>query len=477
MNCTQCEELFGGYLEGLLDDEKKTLVENHLAGCPSCRGALDETRRLVGCLSAQARSIEAEPLALLVMDRIVRRQAHKLRSRRTTRLVSAVAGLAAAAALVGYLIGNHAGSPAYADDLREAGRQMKAARTMTWKTRHYRRRRATESAAEKRFYGRFDAQVVRHYFRAPDRLRNERIENGQTTEINIFDVTSGKRLLLVPRKKKAIFYLNVEPPILKEGPFADVYAAIRRNDLVWIGRKQIAGHEANGFRWVSAVGPENESWSEDIWIDVATKRLSMVQLPGVDLLDPDSQGAASADAGPKTGSRMDDIVFNAPLDEALFRMDPPSGYAVEADIGPRITEGDVIEFMRLTAEFYDGVFPETMPAFNVGTGAKKLSDARKKPADQLKPAEARMLAAIENWMNKLIPGPGPTFEFIRQQVVTGSWQYIGGGVRLGDASRIVCWYRPKGAQTYRVLYGDLSVRDLEAKDLPLPVDIGPSDRN
>jgi hypothetical protein len=32
--------------------------------------------------------------------------------------------------------------------------------------------------------------------------------------------------------------------------------------------------------------------------------------------------------------------------------------------------------MRLTAESYDGVFPDSMQAFNFGAGAKKFGNAR-----------------------------------------------------------------------------------------------------
>ena len=48
---------------------------------------------------------------------------------------------------------------------------------------------------------------------------------------------------------------------------------------------------------------------------------------------------------------------------------------------------------------------------------------------------------------------------------------MGKGVKLGDKNRIVCWYKLKDAKdptTYRVLYGDLSVKDVAPKDLPLP---------
>jgi hypothetical protein len=59
--------------------------------------------------------------------------------------------------------------------------------------------------------------------------------------------------------------------------------------------------------------------------------------------------------------------------------------------------------------------------------------------------------------------------FITQLIAERSWKYLGKGVKLGDKDRIICWYRPRGSRTYRVVYGDLSVKELEPKELPLPV--------
>ena len=46
--------------------------------------------------------------------------------------------------------------------------------------------------------------------------------------------------------------------------------------------------------------------------------------------------------------------------------------------------------------------------------------------------------------------------------------YAGTGVKLGDASRIVFWYRPAGADKFRALYGDLHTGDVSAEQLPKP---------
>ncbi len=69
--------------------------------------------------------------------------------------------------------------------------------------------------------------------------------------------------------------------------------------------------------------------------------------------------------------------------------------------------------------------------------------------------------------------PGATFFRVTHDFVEDSFRYLGKGVKLGEKDRIVCWYKlkdAKDANTYRVVYGDLSVKDVAAKDLPLPVE-------
>jgi hypothetical protein len=48
----------------------------------------------------------------------------------------------------------------------------------------------------------------------------------------------------------------------------------------------------------------------------------------------------------------------------------------------------------------------------------------------------------------------------------GDFTYKPAGVKLGDAGTPLLWYKPKGKETYRVLYGDLHAADLRADQLP-----------
>jgi prepilin-type processing-associated H-X9-DG protein len=46
------------------------------------------------------------------------------------------------------------------------------------------------------------------------------------------------------------------------------------------------------------------------------------------------------------------------------------------------------------------------------------------------------------------------------------WRYVARDAKLGEAGKPVCWWRPKGSKTYRVLFGDLTVRDMTHAALP-----------
>ena len=43
--------------------------------------------------------------------------------------------------------------------------------------------------------------------------------------------------------------------------------------------------------------------------------------------------------------------------------------------------------------------------------------------------------------------------------------YVGGGVKLGTPDRPILWYKPTGAPKYRVIYADLSVKEMAPEDV------------
>jgi len=47
-----------------------------------------------------------------------------------------------------------------------------------------------------------------------------------------------------------------------------------------------------------------------------------------------------------------------------------------------------------------------------------------------------------------------------------NWRYAGEDVKYGQADTPIFWYQPEGSQTYRVIYGDLNVKDVAPENLP-----------
>lgn len=71
MNCSECEDLLAARVEDLLDAPVKPTLEAHLATCPACRTALDETCRLIDHLNDDVRRAAVPLITTAVMDRIV----------------------------------------------------------------------------------------------------------------------------------------------------------------------------------------------------------------------------------------------------------------------------------------------------------------------------------------------------------------------------------------------------------------------
>ena len=60
------------------------------------------------------------------------------------------------------------------------------------------------------------------------------------------------------------------------------------------------------------------------------------------------------------------------------------------------------------------------------------------------------------------------------QMNAGTFKYVGEGVLLGDRTRPVCWYKPKGTDVYRVVYGHLGVANVGQEDLPKVEPLAPA---
>lgn len=261
--------------------------------------------------------------------------------------------------------------------------------------------------------------------------------------ILIIDLDNAKMLTLDPPSKSAV-YGDIQGP-LREGTrnfvefVRNIVTKVKDHPddmpVQELGQRDIDGQKAVGF----FVRGHNEEIT--IWANLKTATpIRIEMLVG------------------QTSYILKNIKFDVPVDESLVRMDVPPGYT----LGPKefdmrqFTEQDFIQMLRFWAEhLLDGRFPESLSL----EGLMKLTPQVAEKIHQLDIPEDQKMELGMTF--------GRGFVFFQQLGPTGvDWHYAGGGVKLGDAEKAIFWYLPKDSETYRVIYGDLSARDVAPEDLP-----------
>lgn len=271
-------------------------------------------------------------------------------------------------------------------------------------------------------------------YKDPAFLRTE-TEGGHVT---IIDGTVNRQFSLVPETKT---YLEGEfemPSDPADDPFAAVSklrALPAQADEV-LDEKRIAMHTVKGYRVTTGDA------STTVWIDVDTRELIQVE-----------QAYASA---PGMNYVMKDIRLDEALDDALFAMTPPEGYerTITLDAGTGGSEEQFVEFLRYwsTELAKDGTFPPVVLGPQMSTVMVDLAMQGKLHVEKLDQLNSNETYQALLWLARL---PKDTH-----------WRYLGENMPYGDPDQPVFWYLPTGQATYRVVYADLSIRELLAEDLP-----------
>jgi hypothetical protein len=203
-----------------------------------------------------------------------------------------------------------------------------------------------------------------------------------------------------------------------------------------LGEMEINGRKAVGFRIVK----DNKEIM--VWIDPDTSLPIQIE--------------SKANDGTETLS-LTNITFDVELDDQLFDMTVPDDYLAmnmsteEFTIPFELTEKYLVEGLKIAAGHHGGKFPTYFGRGRPGQEA----------IDKFLEEESRIVAPIEDDFACML-----ATEYFKRLPKGSEWQYVGEDVQLGDANTPVCWYRTPNSKTYRVIYGDLSVRDVEPDDLP-----------
>jgi outer membrane lipoprotein-sorting protein len=342
---------------------------------------------------------------------------------KTKTIKLAAAAVIITAVLVGiHLLGGNGANAVYASVVE----QLHYARTMTYSI-------VTHTPVE-------SMPTLRQQmaFKEPGLMRTTTAD-GYTT---VIDWNQNKGITLWPPKRE---YIDFEASNYQHDPAQDPFMVVEKLRTLpseadeALGEKEIDGRVLEGFRVTQG------DMISIVWIDPQTQQLVRVEIEYAN--------------SPGMNTIMTDFQFNAELDDSLFSLTPTEGYTrmeVQADVST-VTEEDLIAYLQMWSTWTkDGTFP---PTFNPIQLPKVTAEMMKEgkfgegePTEQERRDEAMLMYR--------------GIMFVTQLPAESNWRYAGENVSYGQADTPIFWYQPLGSQTYRVIYGDLSIRDIEPKDLP-----------
>ena len=435
MNCEESKELLVAYVEGILEDSEKQAVAEHLKDCSACQAELKELTGLHDRLVTNGKTLAQSNLEKDVMNQVIREQNVRLKTAaratdalkiRRTIMKSPMLKIAAAAVIIiAVLIGINPfeSTITFADVVKP----LLNARTLILDIVV----NIGGSGVDE------DTDPVVHDTIVDQRIR--RVVSTQEHVVNIFDTENAKMLTLHTEGKIAVYSDTqglVQDITQNYVTFLlDIITDIQNNpdlEAKELGEKEIDGQKVIGFF----------ARNLTIWADAETGLPVRIEgnEPGLSVVYKNFQ-------------------FNIPVEELepQVSMEIPDGYNLveskqsEFDMGTP-TEQDLVDCLRFWAEdLMDGNFPETIGMTEL---TKMLPQVEAKLAESITSAE-------EGTQKGMSLGKGMLFHMSLKDR-----HYAGSGVKVGEADKAVFWYLPDGADTYRVIYGDLSVKDVAEENLP-----------
>ncbi len=115
-------------------------------------------------------------------------------------------------------------------------------------------------------------------------------------------------------------------------------------------------------------------------------------------------------------------------------------------------EKSAADLLRLFADKTRGTFPKRLDDIEFKE-FEEVFAMKKEPGKLPGPETLRIIQAMGRfWM--------------ATRALKDGFGYNADGVKLGDADKIIFWYRPEGAAQYRAVYGDLHAADVAADKIP-----------
>ncbi len=282
-------------------------------------------------------------------------------------------------------------------------------------------------------------EVFKMRIKEPYLCRSDVIESPYKYKVAIRNAKSNKRMTLYPNTKMAVINDDEGSP---GGYEFHAYERLKRDFRDGteknLGRVKLNGRETICFE----ISSQNRKIT--VWADPDTALPIQIE-------------EISEENGDRWRALRSDIMFDMELDDQLF--EPPADYCL-LDLKTQrlqtpfeLTEKHLIEGLAVYPKYLDGKFNTRY------MGGRPLTEEVRKKCKAA-------IEKTEGWSDEEANKSTLGCEFIERLPEGSDYQYVGEDVKLGDANTPVCWWKPPDSKTYRVIYGDLSIRDVEPNDLP-----------
>lgn len=266
--------------------------------------------------------------------------------------------------------------------------------------------------------------------------------SGAVGIVSIADATKKKGLLINPLRKEftEMDLSNLPAEQSQINVIEQLRTLPDRADEV-LGEKEMNGRIVQGFRVTE------DGLDKTVWVDTETWELVRMEIEFAN--------------APGVHGVVTDFKFNVELDDELFSLTPPEGYTRQKTLEMgEITEQNLVELLRFWVTYIkDGVFPPTLDPVGLSKAVMEMAKAGKLSGE---PEPEMEWQEMMQHTRKITYG----MMFVMQMQPENDWHYAGKDVTFGDANTPIFWYRPEGSETYRVIYGDLSVEDVAPEDVP-----------
>lgn len=277
-------------------------------------------------------------------------------------------------------------------------------------------------------------------FKEPGLLRM----TGTGGYVSVMDSVQGKGLSIIPATKQ---FVEMDLSNLPDDPGQNQLSVIEKLRSLpdradeELGTREVDSRAVQGFRVTE------EGITYTVWIDPKTRELVEVEIEFVN--------------APGMSGTMTDIRFDVELPDELFSITPPDGYThleLQVDVS-EANEDDLIEYLRLWSSWTrDNIFPPTLDPVELAKVSMEMAKTGEFVGDQKASGQDQLLK------NSLKMTRG--IMFMMKLPAESISRYAGKNVKYGDAETAIFWYQPSGSETYRVIYGDLSVKDVAPGNLP-----------